>query len=513
MRILGVDIGTHEVKTVLMDVGMMKTQVTAANHHAVGDEDRIAIVAEATRGSFDLMVLSVDRRLVVTRNLTLPFKDPVQVAQTVPFEAENQLPFSADEGYIAHYVSDTTHASDTEVLVFAISAADFATLSPLYEATGRADTFHQVDSYGLINALLDQKSIPGGTVAILDLGHSKTCIEILRDGKLVFSRCLDRIGGKMLTQALQDKQQLSRSNAEAAMVAALASEGDRDTREILQPVLDRIINDIRFSFISYQAGGAAPVQKVVLTGGTARAPYVRESIASGLQVEVVTPQSSSGGLPGPVASDFSRYASAYGMALHGQDAVSLLGDRKSEISADFLKEERSFWKYQRKKISSAVTAILVLCLAFVLIQVGQIRRLSSQIETLDVQIQKELSAINKSFAARGRKTLTLEALEAASRESTRRLRILQRGKVSNLGILNEISLRVPRQMNLTILVFNIESGLVTLKCETGSNTDADKIVEAIKASQVFAGVRKTESGPSPSNPTRVQFQVQFKVAS
>ncbi|MBI4870182.1 MAG: hypothetical protein HY814_01285 [Candidatus Riflebacteria bacterium] len=69
---------------------------------------------------------------------------------------------------------------------------------------------------------------------------------------------------------------------------------------------------------------------------------------------------------------------------------------------------------------------------------------------------------------------------------------------------------VPRTLSFTIRAFAIESGLVTLEAETGSNDNADSITEALKLSRVFEGVRKTESGPLPENPARVLFKIQFK---
>ncbi|MBI3892651.1 MAG: pilus assembly protein PilM, partial [Candidatus Wallbacteria bacterium] len=231
MKILGVDIGSSEVKTVLIEAGLFKTQVTAAASYPVAGSDPREVVATATRGSFDLVALSIDRRVVVTRSMTLPFHDREQLAKVVPFEAESQLPFTLDKGYVDHYVVDDRRADGgSEVLVFAVSHEDFDRLRPVFEAAGRTDALHQVDSYAVVNALLELSDPGEGTVAIVDIGHSKTSIEILRNRRLAFSRCLE-LGGVTLTRALAQARSLDVFAADALKQQALSGPPEAHVEE------------------------------------------------------------------------------------------------------------------------------------------------------------------------------------------------------------------------------------------------------------------------------------------
>ncbi|MBI4870181.1 MAG: pilus assembly protein PilM [Candidatus Riflebacteria bacterium] len=227
MKVLGVDIGTYEVKTVLLDAGLARTQLTAAAAYGVGDGPLEALLTEATRGNFDLVAVSVDRRAVMTRTLTLPFQDPVQLAKVVPFEAESQLPFTAEKGYIDHFVIEAGKPEGTEVLVFAISHKDFEQQRTLWSGVQHPDAVHQVDSFAGVNALLTLGAIPDGTVAVVDLGHSKTCVEILRARRLAFSRCLSN-GGESLTRALAVARGLSPADADALTLISSALENNPD---------------------------------------------------------------------------------------------------------------------------------------------------------------------------------------------------------------------------------------------------------------------------------------------
>lgn len=515
MKVLGVDIGTYEVKTVLLEAGLFKSRVTAAASQPVGAGKLEDAVAAATRGAFDLVALSIDRRVLVTRALTLPFRDPAQLAKVVPFEAESQLPFTLDKGYVDYYVVDDKRADGgSEVLVFAVSHQDFRQLEPVYAAAGRTDALHQVDSYAVVNALLELADLGGGTVAIVDVGHTKTAVEILRDRRLAFSRCLD-LGGESLTKALAKALGLEPGTAEALKHEVLTQpEGERpQERAALTAAIDRLIGQIQFTFRSFEATGASPVTRVVLTGGGARAPGFAERLSAKLGVPAAPARCDRpAAVPRELGEDLGRYAGAYGVALAGRDLVSPIKAAAGEISVDFFKEGRSFWKYHRQKISTAVTCALVAALAFVVLQLWQVRTLEAESAALAARIQSELEALNKANEARGRKKVATDALEVATREAQRRLGVLRKGPVSNIGILNEMSRQLPKGSSFTLRTFVVESGLVTIVADANSNDEADQITESIKKSPFFSGVRKTESGPSPENPSRVQFRVQYKVA-
>ncbi|MBI3890411.1 MAG: PilN domain-containing protein, partial [Candidatus Wallbacteria bacterium] len=216
-------------------------------------------------------------------------------------------------------------------------------------------------------------------------------------------------------------------------------------------------------------------------------------------------------VPRELAEDLGRFAGAYGVALAARDLVSPFKRTAGEVQVDFFKEGRSFWKYHHQKISAAVTTVLVLMLIFVMLQVWQIRRLDARATELAAKTQTEIDAINKASEARGRKKVAPDALEIALHEAHRRLGVLKKGPVSNIGILNEVSRNVPKGSSFTLRSFIVETGLVTIVADASSNDEADQITEAIKKSQFFSGVRKIESGPSPENSVRVQFRVQFKL--
>ena len=511
MKVLGVDIGSSEVKTVLLEAGLTGGhRVTAAAAIPVTGDDRAAAVAVATRGSFDLVVLSIDRKAVVTRNLTLPFKELAQVAKVVPFEAESHLPFTADKGYIDHCVVDTGKPAGTDVLVFAISQKDFDAQRQVWEAAGLPGHTHQVDSFAIVNALLSLGAVATEeTVAVVDSGHTKTSVEILRGGRLAFSRCIN-FGGDFLTRGLARSHGISAAEAEERKLKLAGESADSPDCKLAADAMEKLAGELKFTFLSYQAEGAAPVSRIVLTGGNARLPGLRELLTAKLGVPAV-PAESARPLPEALASDLGRLAGAYGMALSGLATVTPWGAGRNHVHTDFLKEGRSFWKYHRKKISTAITGVLVLALAYVGWQLYELRRLSGETARLDAEIAGELEGINKANQGRGRKSIVATDLTAATREAARRLGMLQKPPTSNIGILNEISRLVPRGPSFIIRAFSVESGLVTVQADTISNDSADQITDSLKKSKTFDGVRKTESGPSPELNPGVRFKIQFKV--
>jgi type IV pilus assembly protein PilM len=105
--------------------------------------------------------------------------------------------------------------------------------------------------------------------ALIDIGASKTCINILRGAVSQFAREVYVAGNEMLTTLSKG---LNMTPAEAEKVYCAPGEKLDQTVEILAPVLDDLGNEVRLSFEFYETQFEKPVEEVYLSGGASLLP-------------------------------------------------------------------------------------------------------------------------------------------------------------------------------------------------------------------------------------------------
>lgn len=115
------------------------------------------------------------------------------------------------------------------------------------------------------------------TVAVIDLGHERTEVVLVRDGQAVFSRSLAR-GGKQLTEAIARAWKLTAFDAEqvkhnegfvGSAVEPPMSEAASRLHAVLSVELAALVRDLRQTFIGARTRvGAEPVAVVLVGGGS-----------------------------------------------------------------------------------------------------------------------------------------------------------------------------------------------------------------------------------------------------
>ncbi|MGB0757693.1 MAG: pilus assembly protein PilM [Patescibacteria group bacterium] len=118
-----------------------------------------------------------------------------------------------------------------------------------------------------------------GTVMIVDIGSITTDIIVIEDGIPIMNRSID-VGGKTLTQAIAQSLHIDPSRAEQfkrdiGVNQAAGSAIPRVMKQTLQPILQ----EISYSHNLYQSQTNQPVDKIVLTGGSALLPSMDSFLA------------------------------------------------------------------------------------------------------------------------------------------------------------------------------------------------------------------------------------------
>ncbi|OGL73617.1 hypothetical protein A3F28_01025 [Candidatus Uhrbacteria bacterium RIFCSPHIGHO2_12_FULL_57_11] len=144
----------------------------------------------------------------------------------------------------------------------------------------------ETEAFALIRSLVGRDR---ATTMIVDIGAVRTNIILVENGIPYLSRSID-LGGLSFTKAIGNALGASLSAAEQmkADVGALSAIlPERGVPKVLEPLMANLGNEMRYlvNLFSSQRPGAASVEKVVVTGGSALLPRVTDYLQEVLGVK------------------------------------------------------------------------------------------------------------------------------------------------------------------------------------------------------------------------------------
>ena len=159
----------------------------AENKHDEIDRALETILKEnELKGYTVVTVFPTDR--LITRNISFPFKNSDQIAEVLPFEAEDLMPFPIDDMVIDFQLIPALSGDDTKIL-FAAARKD--SIRTLLESLSRHN-LHPVKMSIEPNSLFECykyfSTIQDESIIQLDIGHSKSLLTIAESDSLLFCR-------------------------------------------------------------------------------------------------------------------------------------------------------------------------------------------------------------------------------------------------------------------------------------------------------------------------------------
>jgi type IV pilus assembly protein PilM len=112
-------------------------------------------------------------------------------------------------------------------------------------------------------------------VALVDIGFTKSSINILRNNVTYFAREVP-MGGQDLTNAITRRFGLETYEAEALKRDPQEQVGE--LQDAVSPVLDDLGNEINLSFDFFENQFDGEVEEVYLSGGSVLLPFLEESL-------------------------------------------------------------------------------------------------------------------------------------------------------------------------------------------------------------------------------------------
>jgi type IV pilus assembly protein PilM len=298
---VGLDIGTQMVKMVRLARGARGYRIVQLGLAEVSPKEdtldaRTKAQAEAIRSLLrdvqpkrDLIVTSLSDSGLLIRQATLPRMPQKDLARSIPFEARKYLPYDPAQVVLRYQVVSESRRDPTcQVLLVAVPQGAFQRHRALLEMAGVEPYAIEVGPLALANASLLFLRPSQENSVLLDLGASRTVINIMRDGETFFCRQLPASGEK-LTEEIRGRLGVPAETAER-LKRGRPNPGEPDSDQVFQalrPTLDSLVLEIRRSLAYYDnATGRAGFSRMLLAGGGALMPGLGKFLEENLGLAV-----------------------------------------------------------------------------------------------------------------------------------------------------------------------------------------------------------------------------------
>jgi len=309
--ICGIDLGAFSVKLVMLEVGFRSTHLRGLLETAVpgGDgpllERQITAIQDAlSRVSAEATpYLALPGDMLSIRLVDLPFADPRKIDQVVGYELEGQIVHALDDVVFDHVLVRVGDQGST-VMACAAKRDDIAQYLAALESHGTEPralyaapvVYRSLSSPKPPPAADDEETDPDGTCeVILDLGHLRTNVCIVREGQALAARTIKR-GGFHLTTAIAQAFNSSYERAEMAKrgearlggttAKPLSTPLEVKLDLVLREALSPLVREIRQTVASFRSTSKERIEAVLITGGTGRLKGLPQFLEGELGVPV-----------------------------------------------------------------------------------------------------------------------------------------------------------------------------------------------------------------------------------
>jgi type IV pilus assembly protein PilM len=512
--ICGIDLGAFSIKLVMLEVGFRQTHLRGLLETAVpgGDAPLLERQAEAIQDAFSRVsaeatpYLALPGDMLSIRLLDLPFADPRKIDQVVGYELEGQIVHALDDVVYDHMLVRASDAGST-VLAVAAKRDDIAQYLAGLEA-------HGTEPRSLYAAPIVYRSLSGARPAvahtaafedvesscqvILDLGHVRTNLCIVRDGQALYARTIKRAGFHLTTAIAQafnstyDRaEQAKRGDGRlstAARPPANPVEAKLDL--VLREALTPLVRELRQTLSSFRAASKENIDAVLITGGTGRLRGLPQFLESELGVparflavrsaaEMKAQTDDDGANTVVEADESSPYALATAIAL-----AASRGNKEIDLRRGPFVYRASFSVLRQKAMH------LGLLVAGLLIAIGldvgaALTNLGSERKELDLQL----------------KTATQELLGQSNDDAKAVTLLVSKGfkeelaplpKATAFDLLDQISRKVPsdEKIKLDVMELDIRPKKTFLKGTVDSAAAVDEIGTKLKEIDCYEDVSK-----------------------
>jgi type IV pilus assembly protein PilM len=301
-----------------------------SNAEMIAETIKVALKQSGTRTRHACVAISGSS--VMTKMITMSAHlSEDEMEEQIMVEADQYIPYSLDEVRLDFEVQKVNEASPelVDVLLAASRRENVDERVDVLAQAGLTASIIDVEAFAMENAFaLLRDQLPNSddeqTIAIADIGATMTTLNILHQGRAIYTR-EQGFGGKQLTEEIQRRYGLSYE--EAGLAKRHGGLPDNYNSDVLGPFKRALVQQVARSlqfFISSSANRS--IDSVVLAGGCASIAGIDKLVEQelGLPTFVANPfinmALSNKIKPQSLSNDASAMMIACGLALRGFDS-------------------------------------------------------------------------------------------------------------------------------------------------------------------------------------------------
>lgn len=270
------------------------------NVEVIGNAIKAAVKQSGTRAK--QACVAVAGSSVMTKIISMPASlNEVEMEEQIMVEADQYIPYALDEVNLDFEVQGVSKNNPDmlDVLLAASRRENIEDRVAALAYAGLKAAIVDVEAFAMENAftlLADQlpEKVESKTVAVADIGATMTSLNILHDGKTIYTR-EQGFGGRQLTEEIQRRYGLSYE--EAGLAKKHGGLPDNYIPDVLEPfkkaMLQQIARSLQF-FVSSSANRG--VDALILAGGCSSIPGLDKLVERDL------------GIPSYIANPFINMA-------------------------------------------------------------------------------------------------------------------------------------------------------------------------------------------------------------
>jgi type IV pilus assembly protein PilM len=304
-HLVGLDIGSRSLKAAeiveskkglnLKRFGVVDLAPGAIEDGAINDPESVAESIRQLFKAYNIkeqnVAISIGGYSVIVKKITVQTMDEQQLQETIHFEAEQYIPFDISDVNIDFHILGESETNPSQMNVFLVAAKkemidDYVNLVNL---AGLNPCLIDVEAFALQNIFEASHGFQNDNIALIDIGASKTSLNILKENSSVFMRDVS-LGCSQINQKIVSLVDCSLEEAEQLK---FGDKSDRINPDELKGIVSSVVADwcteirraIDFFYSTYPDD---QIKRVYLSGGGANITEFRQLLASETSAEVET---------------------------------------------------------------------------------------------------------------------------------------------------------------------------------------------------------------------------------
>ena len=307
-HLIGLDIGSGSIKAAeivetkhggtLKNFGIIDIAHGAIEEGTINDPETVAEALQQLLKSSGFhesnVAVSIGGYSVIVKKIVVQTMAEEQLQETIHFEAEQYIPFDISDVNLDFQILGESESNPNQMNVFLVAAKkemldDYINLMNL---AGLNPCIIDVESFALQNSFEASYDAQNQDVALIDIGASKTSLNILKNAASVFMRDVS-LGCGQINQKIMSLIECSFEEAEQLKYGNTPDKlSPDDLKGIVSSVVADWCTEIRRALdFFYSTYPDDQIKRIILSGGGANIAEFRKLLATeaSTEVEIINP--------------------------------------------------------------------------------------------------------------------------------------------------------------------------------------------------------------------------------